>query len=473
MDLVRPKIPTYSPARGSRITLAVVAGSACIVALSAAFALTPSSYSLVLAHIHAQDTGLLAGRPRSIRSDEWSVWTPYFQAAVRNRLERFNRTSFYGEDLRNINALPLRDWGIVLKPQMWAFFAIPAANAYGFYFGVLSAAFLAGYYFLFRELAFDPKYALLGSLLLFSCGFSQFWWTTFLPCLGFCPWVALIFLRRWPWFVRLPLLAYVLAAWAIACTYPILILSGGLGLAVLILALRSETLRSGARLVAAVGGTALALAVTYYYFADLIQVFAHSVYPGLRRSPPGTVPLVVLASQFWPMLTFAAQDFRGLTGLNLCEIATAGSFLPILTICVLDYSRLRRCIGDPTYRGTWWALAVIGAAGGLATWWMAGPCPRWIGRLLYWDRFTANRLLFLSGLLLLAASLVPWQRGIVAISPGRAALFVLLGPVAAAIVKMSKFGVPVDQMKVDWVCAAIAAAAALGTLWPTVGTLRA
>jgi hypothetical protein len=136
--------------------------------------------------------------------DEWAVWTPYFQAAVRNRLERFNHTSFYGEDLRNMNALPLRDWGIAFKPQLWAFFVLPPANAYGFYFGSLMAAFIAGYFFLFLELDLSAEYAIAGSLLLFCSGFSQFWWTTLGPSLSFFPWVALAFLRPCAWFVRLP-----------------------------------------------------------------------------------------------------------------------------------------------------------------------------------------------------------------------------------------------------------------------------
>ena len=40
-------------------------------------AITPSSYGIVLSMFGHGGEGLLWGSPRPIRSDEWSVWTPY------------------------------------------------------------------------------------------------------------------------------------------------------------------------------------------------------------------------------------------------------------------------------------------------------------------------------------------------------------------------------------------------------------
>ncbi len=447
----------------NRIALAVTLASLSLIVVWTIFGLTPSSYGGFLQHIGAQQTGVLAGQPRQIRRDEWSILTPYFQATVRNGFERFNHTSFYGEDLRNINALPLRDWGIVFKPQFWAFFVLAPANAFGFYYGCLMAAFLAGYFLLFQELGLDSEYAVAASLVLFCCGFTQFWWTSSGPSLAFLPWVALPFLRPCAWFVRAPLTAYALTVWVISCGYPILIISGGMALVVLVAALRGDTLRSVARVAAAGAGFVLAGALVYFYLADAITAIKNTVYPALRRAPPGTVPPAVLLSQLWPAFTFAASDFRHLVGDNICEIGAAGSFLPLLTLCTLDYSRFRRSIFDPGYRGMWRALALIGLAIGLTTWWMAGSCPKWIGRLLYWDHFTANRLLFLAGLLVLMVAFIPWQRGMVTVTPLRAAVFVALGPIAATIVKIAAFGVPASELKLDFVCAGLAAACALAT----------
>jgi hypothetical protein len=72
-----------------------------ICAVYALIGLTPSSYAIVLKAIGVADPGLLFGTPRPIRSDEWTMWTPYVQITVNNGFDRFNATSPYGEDLRN------------------------------------------------------------------------------------------------------------------------------------------------------------------------------------------------------------------------------------------------------------------------------------------------------------------------------------------------------------------------------------
>jgi len=64
----------------------------------------------------------MLGTPRLIRSDEWAVITPLFQAAVRNGFREVNETSFYREDLRSVFPLPLKNWSLFFRPQLWAFF---------------------------------------------------------------------------------------------------------------------------------------------------------------------------------------------------------------------------------------------------------------------------------------------------------------------------------------------------------------
>jgi len=450
------------PVRRPR-ALAAIAIAICLVILWTALALTPSSYALVLKGIDARETGLIAGSPRAIRSDEWAVWTPYFQAAVRDNFERFNRTSFYNEDLRNVNALPLRDWGLIFKPQFWAFFWLPPANALGCFYGILMAAFLTGYFFLFRELGLDSTYAAAGSLLLFASGISQFWWTTFAPCLAFAPWVALVFLGRFAWYLRLPLFAYAVAWWTIALPYPVLLASCGLAVVVLTVALRPETLRPDARLAAAAGGLVLAAGLVYCYFADEIPVMMHSAYPGHRHESPGAITLATMFTQFWPALNFSS-NYRNFEPPNLCETAVVGSFLPALTICVLDYARFRKFFVGAEFRSFRRAFAILAFAALVVAFWMAGPCPAWVGLLLYFDHGDAGRQAFLLGLVTLTAGLMIWKSGMVTVAPLRAMAFVILGPVAAAVVKRILFAVPLREMAVDGACIAIAAAAALATI---------
>src|SRR5947209_2919248 len=129
---------------GDKITAIFVITLVVIAFLYTAFSLSPSSYGITLQLIHAPNPGLVAGHPKSIRSDEWGVWTPFFQATVRNHFHRFNATSLYNEDLRNVNALPLKDWGLIFKPQLWAFFVLSPARALSLYYAALICSFLAG-----------------------------------------------------------------------------------------------------------------------------------------------------------------------------------------------------------------------------------------------------------------------------------------------------------------------------------------
>ena len=128
---------------------------------------TPSSYGVFLQAMQAPDFGPILGTSRQIRSDEWSVNTPLVQAAVRNKFQRINETSFYREDLRNFVPLPLKDWSLIFKPQLWAFFLLPPATAFSIYWALFMSAFLAGYYLLFRRLGMPGLLAIAACVTVF------------------------------------------------------------------------------------------------------------------------------------------------------------------------------------------------------------------------------------------------------------------------------------------------------------------
>lgn len=150
-------------------------------------ALTPSSYASALRLFEDQPHSISLGEPQEIRSDEWAVWTPYMQAAVRNQFGRYNLTSPYHEDLRNLNPLPLKDWGLIFKPYFWPFLVVSPAYAYSFFFAFQIFAFIYGYRRLFRRIGISDELAIGGALLLFFCGYTQYWWTTLGPSLSFFP----------------------------------------------------------------------------------------------------------------------------------------------------------------------------------------------------------------------------------------------------------------------------------------------
>src|SRR5205807_5871118 len=104
---------------------------------------------------------------------EWAFWTPFVQIAVNNEFERINETSPYQEDLRNFNALPLKDWGIVFKPQFWAFFVLPPATAFSLMHTSIFVACLVGWYFCALALGFNRTEAALLSVTIFALPYVQ------------------------------------------------------------------------------------------------------------------------------------------------------------------------------------------------------------------------------------------------------------------------------------------------------------
>ena len=64
---------------------------------------------------------------------------------MNNDFNVVNRTSFYGETLLGTSGLPLRNWGLIFKPQVWAFFFVSPALAYSIYWAVQFVAFLCGW----------------------------------------------------------------------------------------------------------------------------------------------------------------------------------------------------------------------------------------------------------------------------------------------------------------------------------------
>ena len=423
-----PAPDTTSPDRITRWFLAAVALGGLIYVC---FGFTPSSYGVLLDQLQAPDSGPVAGSSRQIRMDEWGLATPYFQAAVRNRFRRINETSFYREDLRNFCALPLADWSLVFKPQMWAFFLLPPAAAFSIYHALLMCAFLAGYQLLFRQLGVPAWLAAAGAVTVYFSGFTQFWWTTYGPSLAGLPWALLVVLAPVAWWKKALGCAWVFPALVLAHVYPTLLITCVWGALILLLAFRPSLLRSPGDVAAIVAGALATAVVVYAYYADLIPIMQNTVYPGHRISPSGGTSTIAVFSQIFPFLGFSLGDYRNFTGLNICEIGAVGSFLPLLTLCLTRYRSLRAHAAARN------ALLILLAGFAAITLWEIAPLPAWIGRTLLWNTGSAQRWMFTSGLLLTLAALLIWSHKLISVHPFRITLFVLLGPVASLLFKIA------------------------------------
>ena len=414
--------------RGTRWFLAAVVMAGLVYA---GCGWTPSSYGIFLQQLHAPNDKPVAGTSRFIRLDEWGLATPYFQAAVRNRFQRINETSFYREDLRNFLALPLKDWSLLFKPQLWAFFLLPPASAYSIYFAVLMCGFLAGYHFLFRQLGAASGLAAAAALMVYFSGFVQFWWTTYGPLLAGLPWVLFIVLRPMRWWIKALLCAWAFPTLVFAHVYPTLLLALAWGSLIVILAVRPSLLRSPGTLAAIGAGALSAALVVYAYYADVIPIMRNTIYPGHRSAPSGTTSIFAVFSEIFPFFCFSLNDYRTFTPINICEMGAVGSFFPLLTLFATRYRALR---DHASARN---GVLVLLAGFIAITLWEVAPVPDLIGGMLLWNTGSAERWMFTSGLLLTIAAVLVWSNHLVTLTPFRVILFLLIGPVAAVLLKMA------------------------------------
>lgn len=402
---------------------------------------TPSSYGLVLEQIGIHGYGPEYGEARPIRSDEWIVSTPYFQIAVKNHFKRFNQASPYHEDLRNFFPVPLWDWSLVFKPQLWAFFVLDPARALSIYYYFFIFSFIFGFFLLFKRLNIGSGAALLGAVFLFFSRFTQVWWSSNAPTLALAPWVAVLFLSGRRGCLAWAGVFYAAAAWLFGHLYPPFIISVAFAFAVLILACRRDSItwENSLMLLAMTG---LAAGLVYLYYRDVFAVMRSTVYPGQRIAHGGGENPLLIWAHFFPYCT--AVKFHA-SFLNDCEIGVVGSYLGLMTVWFLDYRASGAACRKHGFK-IGWLLAGLLYAGA----WLVFPMPTWMGRILLWNFVPPERMLWGFGVLLTACLILafhhlPWR-----MSGWRTAGFIVSVILGWLIFKAGRGDVNLWRNKWDW-----------------------
>lgn len=325
----------------------------CMTALFALYcithvllALTPSSYALALQIAGQEVKGLILGTPRAIRSDEWMVLTPYYQIAVNNNFLMTNPLSPYQESLRSFQSLPILDWGLIFKPYHWGFFVLPPANALSLYYLLMTLSFMAGWGILFRQFRLPLSISILLAGTLYFSPMTQTWWTTNLGSFSLAPWAVLSWILIERRVLRVSLTAYATATWALANAYPPFLYSIGFAMVALTVSIRTDKLNRK-RLVDGLLALAAALGIFFLYFGDLIAIMRNTVYPGHRVSTSGGVGWPRMIAHLLPGVTTRSYEpLPGIPNSNSAEITVLSTFLPALTLALIDYSRLQKIIWE-------------------------------------------------------------------------------------------------------------------------------
>jgi hypothetical protein len=422
---------------------------------------TPSSYAIVMKALGESETGLVLGTPRVERGDEYGWHTPLVQMAVRSRFARYDSTPPFHEDLRTLYGLPVLDWGLVFKPNVWGFLLLPPAYAYSLYQYSLIALCILGFTFLFRAQGSSPPVALLGALALFFTAYAQYWWNGFSNFfLSAFPWVLLASLAAHRSASRAFVFYWVAVSAALVFLYPPVALSFAFVGVVFFVAFRPEDLRL--RPLAIVGGVAAAAAGTVFlYLRDAIEALGRTTYPGHRLNGGGGVGLDRWLQQFVP--TILADRHRSLVPDNVCEASAIGSFYLLAVLLFLDY----RALLDPgrVPRRSLRALGVLAVAL-LAVWaWMLLPLPPWAGYPLGWHRVPPGRIVVAAGVLAFSLSLLAARTCGLRLTPARIAAFAAVVSLAFLHFKWIRHRIGLDHAWVDLLVVAPVLALAAWHRW--------
>ncbi|WP_460428623.1 DUF7657 domain-containing protein [Azotobacter armeniacus] len=403
---------------------------------------SPSSYGLVLRQIGVDDDGIVFGEPRPIRSDEWGVVTPLTQATVNNDFERYNKTSFYGEDLRINYGLPIFDWGMLFKPSMWGYLIFGPEYAYSLHWFAMLAAFVVGYALLFEKIGLGRGQALFLSVSLYFTGFTQFWWNEKGPIFSIFPWVVLVLLSRFSIVARLGLFYWLGTTWLLTNFYPPIIISLAFVGVLLVLALGRDWLALR-RFLPLVITSAAASITAVMYLKDYLLKSASTLYPGMRSFGGGTVPWQEWWAQFFPFATFD-WHYESVIGQNTSEVGVVGSAIVLMVVCFLNYQKIYSVIfekGESRFH-----LIVLGVGYLLMTAWMLLPVPAWLGRLLFWNNVQPERMEYAAGVVLLMFTAILGREAGVRITGKRFAAYLVLVVSGWVLIKGDSFRLDLDTM---------------------------
>jgi hypothetical protein len=266
---------------------------------------------------------LIAGTPKYIRSDEWSLIASLTLSQSLVGYPPVNPFVANGESVSVIYDAPNTHWSTLFKPANSSFFVAPDVE-YGFAFkwwfrGVI---LIFAAYLILKKLTGNFWLSAAGGILFFLSPFMQWWYSTpavdmtgyLLLCAYFA--INLLVSKNIKSMVLNALGIVYFAIAAVVWLYPPFTITVGIGATFLVLAYaiaHRETVRKNLFkekvlvLIATALLTTLILFIYYLDQRDIINTIVNTAYPGNRTLDGGGMNIQVLLSGF---LNFRLQDIK-------------------------------------------------------------------------------------------------------------------------------------------------------------------
>ncbi|HET9444134.1 MAG TPA: hypothetical protein VFO65_12470, partial [Acidimicrobiales bacterium] len=350
------------------------------------------------------EAGIVAGPARAVRSDEWTVRTPWALRQAELGLPSRVASAVGDHDVAVLADLPTGGWEGVVRPHTLVWRVLDPGRAFAVEWWSYFALQLLGVYALLLALTRRPVLAALGAALVTLSPATQ-WWAapgTFTTVGYGCLSAALLlFAVRAPGLRRRLALGGLAglagAAFLVALYVPWQIgtalvvgpvVAGALVPPLLDRATRWATVRAALVAGLVAGGVAVALFGAFVIdHREAVGAIADTVYPG-RQEPfrGGTVNLAMLWGS--ALDSFAAQKpLAVVNGTNQSENATALVLLLPVGLACLVHAQAGRLRAHPV------AYPLLGSllGGGVLLAWALLPVPASLGRLVLLGRMSPGR----------------------------------------------------------------------------------
>jgi hypothetical protein len=404
-----------------RLAIGFLGALLFVVAVGIALELHGSSSS-IRSHrgVPIGDWEPLYGTPKNIRNDEWNVQTPLFLYQL-NRPDPLAVDSIVGpgKSILIANA-PVRHWSTLFRPQFFPFFVLSTTRAYAAYWQGKNLLLVAGTFLLFLLLTRSSRLAVFGASWFWLSSYTQwaFSWPAELPemigllCLSVVS-ACLIFVvpsGRVAGVLGLGLL--LTAVDFVLCSYPpfqVPLAWAGFGIwCAWMLQPRAGPQPDATGPVkwrqgfVTLGMTVFAVAAVVALFlreiAPVIEITAHTSYPGNRSLPGGGITWQQLLSAFAGPLMDETHCPPGF--MNICEGSGYFWLGPISLALAIPVFRARPKVVARTM------YFVLFAPLFLLVTWAVVAVPANVGRLFLLDKVQSSRVLPALGLINISITLV-------------------------------------------------------------------
>ena len=302
-----------------------------------AFGISGSSSPLLATDAGSGDS-VVFGLPRSIRSDEWIVHTPMVISQVENNSPRYGDVGVGSHDMSILSDLPVLDWTAVFHPNHWAYPILPIDNAYAFDWWSVGAILVLGTYCFLLVVTGSLRWSILGALFLYGSPYLHWWYTaSVFTAIGWMAFAGAFLLVAVTSTGRRRIVFSALGAFSLVCfalvIYPPWQIPAAIAVAGVTsgaLWTRWRTNAASLRSVLTAGAvmavlTLIPLGVFVLTRRPAMNAIAHSVYPGARVIPGGSLPWTHLFSS-WFGLNYLTNG-SGMRGALFPNESEASSFL--------------------------------------------------------------------------------------------------------------------------------------------------